>query len=930
MIVAKKVQKLADSAWDATELTFGGEFLLFKRNHQRVEPETQSKGNTSHWGGWVPLLLIGLAGCVLSVGGAFAVRQWEHESLRVDFERRTGNFMVFLQSDIVQQYTASNQTILESLRDAIVRDGLSEDTLEAFRNSSVTTDWIASSIVLVPRVPASELESFSSDMQRQLGDTFAIGGLNKPGVQSQPIHYPIMQAVSTNDDLDLLGIDVAMSSSAATALEVGLSRDNPVAFGLADEDGVLSFFHLLALPENVAPLTVANKPFEGFVGIVTETSLGGLSEYFPLAMGGVDTYLLAAPRVFGRNSSAKPDATSPSALVRASVLAECGLAGGADIDMGGLHWNVVSAPRPQLYAMHDTNRTAQVVLLILAITTLVALATVRAQTRSRRVRKLVQLRTRELSAANDELAREIGERKKTESALIQSQEMYELLSKNVTDVIWTTDLNMSIDYISPSVKHLRGFTNDEARQQPLDEILTPESFASILPLIGEAIERVQAGEVDPTPSYTLELDMVCRGGDIVRTETTASVLLSTEKEVVGFLGVTRDIEARKQAEDETTTLESQLRQSQKMEAIGTLAGGIAHDFNNLLTGILGYANLLKLQTNEESSTFEAADVIEKAAQRASDLTKQLLGFARQGKLQNSAVDLNSMILESVALLRRTIDKSVNIVQRMDAENSEVMGDPSQLQLVMLNLAVNARDAMPNGGDLTLETNCIDIDQGVHADLPPGRYVRLRVSDTGAGIPPEICERIFEPFFTTKARGEGTGMGLATVYGIVKNHDGTVSVDSKLGRGTTFEVMLPIATMGSDSDILQVIEKPVHGRGKILVVEDEEVVRKLAKEILGWLGYETVTVCDGVEAVEYYDGHNNDIDLALIDLNMPRMGGRECYQKMKEINPDLRAVLSTGYSRDGAAQEILDDGVQGFVQKPFQASQLSEAIALAMK
>jgi len=238
--------------------------------------------------------------------------------------------------------------------------------------------------------------------------------------------------------------------------------------------------------------------------------------------------------------------------------------------------------------------------------------------------------------------------------------------------------------------------------------------------------------------------------------------------------------------------------------------------------------------------------------------------------------------------------------------------------------------MPNGGELIIETACIDVDRGVHADLEPGRYIRLTVSDTGAGIPLDIRERIFEPFFTTKSRGEGTGMGLATVYGIVKNHDGTVLVDSEPGRGTTFEVLLPIASETSKTVVAETIEAPVRGRGRILVVEDEEVVRKLATEILGWLGYETVTACDGVEAVEYYDGHNQDIDLALIDLNMPRMGGRECYQRMKEINPDLRAVLSTGYSRDGAAQEILDDGVQGFVQKPFQASQLSEAIAMAMK
>lgn len=909
-----------------------------KSSHLADDIEAQFDADSqgqNPWRRWIPLLTIGITGLTLSVGGWLLVRQWEEDNLRVDFERRTGNFMAFLQTDIVEDYTARNQETLETLRDAIAEDGLHEDSVQTFRSGAMTSDWINSSIVLIPRVPTEDLATFTAEMERTLGEPFEIHGgrserRSELDTQSLSVHYPIIESVSQRDDESLLGLDLATSNSAATALEAGLARGYPVVLGLADDIGVLDFYHLLPLPEQIPHPTKPGETFEGFIGVVTEAALGELSEYFPLVMGGVDTYLISVQGTQVRNTTLVSGTSSPSTVIRSSVLAAHGMAGGADIDMGGLHWNVVSAPRDQLYALHDTNKSTYIAMVILALTVLVAFGSVSAQTRAHRIDQLIRLRTRELSIANEELGREICERNKTETALRKSQEMYELLSKNVSDVIWTSDLNMAVDYVSPSVKHLRGFTADEARQQDLSEILTPDSLVSILPVIAEAIERVGAGEVDPPPSYTLEMDMVHRDGSIVRTETTASVLLNTDMDVVGFLGVTRDIEARKQAEEETSALETQLRQSQKMEAIGTLAGGIAHDFNNLLTGILGYANLLKLQTNEETSTYEAADVIETAAQRASELTKQLLGFARQGKLQNSAVNLHALITESVELLRRTIDKSVSINLRMDADTSEVMGDPSQLQLVMLNLAVNARDAMENGGDLTVETTCIDVNRKMHAGLKPGSYLQLRVSDSGAGIPANICERIFEPFFTTKAQGQGTGMGLATVYGIVKNHDGNVTVDSEPGNGTTFEVLLPLASETAEFENVLEIVPPVHGRGKILVVEDEEVVRKLATEILGWLGYETVTVCDGVEAVEYYDGHNDDIDLALIDLNMPRMGGRECYQRMKEINPGLRAVLSTGYSRDGAAQEILDDGVQGFVQKPFQATQLSEAIALAMK
>ncbi len=871
----------------------------------------------------------------MSIGGVFAMLQADREALEVDLERRTSNFMTFLKTDLVDDYTRDNNEVLQTIRKAVDENGLDAELLEQFRSETVDSDLVFSSIVIVPRVTEDDTSALSAAMERNNGKSFSIrpntwGDSSIRAEYKPSTHYPVIDFVSQRENIDFTGVDMVTSKADVAAFDAALSKGRTFAMGMVDENGSLTFIHFMPLPAGFSHPNLPDEICEGFVGILTDTSLGTLSEFFPLSMEGINTYFVSSPRAPRRNQPVEDDPLDPAALISASVFDEHQMASNAFIDMGGTHWNIVSAPRAQLYTLHKTNRPQYVFMIVLALTLLAGLATLTAQTRAQRIDRLIRQRTSELSNANEDLAREISERKKTELALIQSQELYELLSSNVTDVIWTTDLETNLNYISPSVKHLRGFTPEECRQQPLDQILTPESFASILPLIGEAVERVHEGEVDPPPSYTLELDLTCHDGGVVRTETTASVLLNAEKQVVGFLGVTRDIEARKHAEDETATLESQLRQSQKMEAVGTLAGGIAHDFNNLLTGILGYANLLKLQSKEKSSTYEAADVIEKAAERAADLTKQLLGFARQGKLQNSAVDLHDMIRESVALLRRTIDKSINISQRMDAERPEVMGDPSQLQLVILNLAVNARDAMPDGGDLTIETNCIDIAPGAHSDLAPGSYVRLRVTDTGAGISPEVCERIFEPFFTTKPTGEGTGLGLATVYGIVKNHDGTVTVDSVVGRGSTFEVLLPIAVQEAVTDASTDIETPVHGRGKILVVEDEEVVRKLAKEILGWLGYETVTVCDGLEAVEYYGGNNDDIDLALIDLNMPRMGGRECYQRMKEINPNLRAVLSTGYSRDGAAQEILDDGVQGFVQKPFQASQLSEAIALAMK
>jgi PAS domain S-box-containing protein len=390
---------------------------------------------------------------------------------------------------------------------------------------------------------------------------------------------------------------------------------------------------------------------------------------------------------------------------------------------------------------------------------------------------------------------------------------------------------------------------------------------------------------------------------------------------------------RSRAEEEKVKLEVQLRQSQKMEAIGRLAGGVAHDFNNLLTGILGYANLLKEKSDPGDNIFQAAEMIERAAGRAAQLTGQLLGFARKGKHQNVPVDLTGTIHEVIGLLKHTIDKNIVIRQRLRAHPASVLGDPGQMQQVILNLAVNARDAMPLGGELCFETDLVELDSSycrTYAGATPGQYYMVSITDTGCGIPLEIQDRIFEPFFTTKEPGKGTGMGLAMVYGIVKNHGGSIRVHSEVRQGTTFKVYLPVPAESPDSQVISQEIALAPGIGRILVVDDEEMVRTVTKEMLSSLGYQVVTVSDGQEAVEYYRGFGTEIDLVIIDMIMPKLGGRDCFRALKAINPSVKAILATGYDRNGAAQEILNAGMLGFVQKPYQMSQLSEVIANVLR
>jgi len=390
--------------------------------------------------------------------------------------------------------------------------------------------------------------------------------------------------------------------------------------------------------------------------------------------------------------------------------------------------------------------------------------------------------------------------------------------------------------------------------------------------------------------------------------------------------------ARKRAEHDKISLEEQLRQSQKMEAVGTLAGGIAHDFNNLLTGILGYADMLRAGGLSLNQTQKAADVIERAARRAAELTQQLLGFARKGKYQNIPVDLHATIAEVTALLGRTLDKNIILIQDLLAAEPFVLGDPVQIQQVILNLSVNARDAMADGGSLSFVTERIRVPAqavSAHGGASVTDYIKLVVSDTGCGITAEIRPRIFEPFFTTKEQGKGTGMGLSMVYGIVKNHGGTINVYSEKGVGTSFEILWP--AVDRPRLVVEDEEETVYltAGHTVLLVDDEELVRTVARTMLETLGYRVLTACDGVEAVHIFRRKHRDIEVVILDMAMPRMGGRDCFLELKAIDPEVRAVLSTGYALDEVTQGVLDEGMVGFAQKPYVMDDLAKTLASAL-
>ena len=500
--------------------------------------------------------------------------------------------------------------------------------------------------------------------------------------------------------------------------------------------------------------------------------------------------------------------------------------------------------------------------------------------------------------------RDVTERKAAESALRASEERFRRLVEHSFDVIFEVDAELNLVFMSPAIERVTGRAPAEYIGKPANHFLPFElkghANGALSDLLGGA----------PLLGSQLELERV--DGSVATVEVNATPVIAAGV-VVGVHGIVRDVSAR-------VALEEQVRHMQKMEAIGTLAGGVAHDFNNLLTGILGYASVLKSLSSDEQ-ILTAAGVIESAAERAADLTRQLLGFARRGKMQSRPVDLHQLIDEVSALLARTTDRRIILRKELAAVSPVVVGDPAQLQQVVLNLLVNAADAMPEGGTITVATAV-----GGGADQ---RCVRLSVTDTGVGMSEAVRQRVFEPFFTTKARGRGTGMGLATTYGIVDNHHGEVTVESVPGQGAAFTVSLPQAEHLAAIAIRD--SGPLRGRGsgRILLVDDEEIVHQVVAAMLEPLGYRITAVGDGEAAAAYFAAHKAQVDVVLLDMTMPVMDGGECFRHLRAIDGAVKVLLSTGHGLDTAAQALVAEGMSGFLPKPYSRDDLVAAIEAAL-
>lgn len=516
------------------------------------------------------------------------------------------------------------------------------------------------------------------------------------------------------------------------------------------------------------------------------------------------------------------------------------------------------------------------------------------------------------------VGRDITDKKAAEQAMADSEARLRTLINAMPDIVcfkdgqgrWIVANDFDLELFALQGVDYRGKTD---RELAVYSVLHKEAF-----LTCADTDEVswQAGQVTRGDEEIPHPDGRLMTFDVIKVP-----MLNEDGSRKGLLVIGRDVTER-------ARLEEQLRQTAKMEAIGQLAGGIAHDFNNLLTGILGHASLLELEEGLSRDGQESIQTIREAAERAVELTRQLLGFARKGKNRVEPVDLNATIREVAALLSRTLDSSIEVRVDLAKEPAIVQGDPGQLHQVLLNLAVNARDAMPQGGKLTFRTvrRSTIREDAVQAAL--ASHVVVSVSDTGVGLAPEVRKHLFEPFFTTKGPDKDTGMGLAVVYGIVSNHDGWISVDSEVGRGTRFEVVLPAALVTSREASPRPAKRPSSAR-RILLVDDDPIVLRTLRTMLERLGHRVIVAEDGAEALRVFERHCAELDLVLIDMVMPQVGGLDCFLRMQKIQPGVKAVLSTGYSRDKRVQAALDAGMIGFLQKPYSVAQLDEMLARAL-
>lgn len=519
----------------------------------------------------------------------------------------------------------------------------------------------------------------------------------------------------------------------------------------------------------------------------------------------------------------------------------------------------------------------------------------------------IQLLEKQIEEAQNDLRNEIS--------LRESESRFRTLFEFAPNPICIEDIESGALESNRAMCDLFGYSKKELLQISFSKLMHPEEVDNWI----QKRDQLLRGDFS---SCQLEIRYINKKDELIWGITALSMLRNVEGTPESFTIQIQDISHIKQ-------LEGQLLQAQKMKAIGTLAGGIAHDFNNILMGIQGRASLMLLDIDQRESIITHVKKIEEHIRRAADLTSRLLGFAREGSHTLILTNINELVEQEVGMFART-RKGISIQRHLEVEPLLSRVDKMQLRQVLLNIFINAADAMSQGGTLTVKTETIRLSQHDNkpVEVPPGRFIRISITDTGIGMDSETQQRIFEPFFTTRLIGKGAGLGLATAYGIVRKHGGFINVFSEKGRGTTLAIFLPAAERDSaleeeKTDLIQ------RGQGVVLLVDDEEIIIEIGKQMIQRLGYTVLTADSGREAIQIYSENRDKINLVILDMIMPEMGGEETFDHLKSVDSNIKIILASGYGLDGRTSQILNRGGTGFIQKPFNMNQLAAALSNAM-
>ena len=516
---------------------------------------------------------------------------------------------------------------------------------------------------------------------------------------------------------------------------------------------------------------------------------------------------------------------------------------------------------------------------------------------------------------------EITEQKRAEAALRASEENLRVTFASIGDAVIATDAQGRVTRMNAVAERLTGWSLAAAVGHPLPEVFRIINVQNRQP-VENPVERVlSTGMIVGLANHTA---LIARDGSERQIADSGAPITNDAGSLIGVVLVFRDVTAE-------YALQEQVRQSQKMDAVGQLAGGIAHDFNNMLAGVIGAAELLQARIGVDANNARLLGMITESANRAAALTRKLLMFARKQTAGSAPVDVHVAVNDTIALLRETLDRNIRIEVELGATATQVIGDLAQLQSACLNLGINASHAMPQGGVLTFRTRIVVLEEATWqvggTSLRPGPHLEIEVSDTGCGIPREHLPHIFEPFFTTKAPGKGTGLGLSAVLGVVQQHQGSITVCSEVGLGTCFRILLPLTATACDA--LPAVLPSVRGTGRILLVDDEPVLRATGTALLTSLGYDVLAAAQGEDALQVVRDSQLPIDLVILDMIMPGMGGRECFTRLRLLRPELPVIVASGFSRHEELEAIRGQGPAGFIQKPYHLSELSQLVATAL-